>query len=144
MDSGCETELEIQVNVLLIDDAYRSKVVDDQKSWFACMEVLHLIYHQFFFTANSLGCQPTTFQYFQPFAPYTLALVAAAIHCALSQYATGKTATVMFSQDEYQGKFCPSPMINFTAKATALINHTLGGRFKPPPLSPPCGTTPLR
>jgi len=72
------------------------------------MEVLDLIYHQFFFTANSLGRQPTTSQYFQPLAPQTLALVAAAIHCALSEYASGKKATVMFSQDEYQGTFVHS------------------------------------
>ena len=39
----------------------------------------------------------------------------------------------MFSQDEYRGTFCPSPMKNFTPEATALINHTLVGRFKPPP-----------
>jgi len=39
----------------------------------------------------------------------------------------------MFSQDEYQGTFCPSRMINFTPEATALINHTFVGLFKPPP-----------
>jgi len=54
------------------------------------MEVLDLIYHQFFFTANSLGCQPTTSLYFQPLAPQTLALAASTIHCALSEYASGK------------------------------------------------------
>jgi len=95
------------------------------------MEVLELIYHQFFFTENSLVCQPTTSQYFQPLTPQTLALTAAAIHCVLSQSASGKKATVMFSQDEYQGTFCPSPVINFTPEATALINHTLVGRLIP-------------
>jgi hypothetical protein len=55
--------------------------------------------------AKNLGRQPTTSQYLQPLAPHPLALVAAAIHCALSEYATGKKATVMFSQDEYQGTF---------------------------------------
>ena len=104
------------------------------------MEVLDLIYHQFSFTANSLGRQPMTSQYFQRLAPQTSALVAAAIHCALSEYAGGKKATVRFSQDEYRGTFCPSPMINFTAEATALINHTLVGGCKPP-LPPPCGAT---
>jgi len=64
------------------------------------MEVLDLIYHQFFFTAYSLGHQPMTSQYLQPLALQTLALVAAAIHWALFEYATGKKATVMFSQDE--------------------------------------------
>jgi hypothetical protein len=90
------------------------------------MEVLDLIYHQFFFTANSLGRQPTTSQFFQPLTPQTLALVAAAIHCVLSEYATGKKVTVMFSQDEYRGKFCPSTVIDcIIAEATALlINYT--------------------
>jgi len=76
------------------------------------MEVFDLIYHQFFFTANSLGRQPTTSQLFQHPTPQTLALVAAAIHCALSEYATGKHVTVLFSQDEYRGKFCPSTVID--------------------------------
>ena len=53
-------------------------------------------------------------QYFKHPAPQTLALVAAAIHCALSEYASAKKATVMSSQDEYQGTFCLSPMINCT------------------------------
>jgi len=89
------------------------------------MEVLDLIYHQFFFTANSLGRQPTTTQYFQSLTLQTLALAASAIHCALSEYTSGKKATVMFSQDEYRGTCCPSPMINLTPKATTLIDHTL-------------------
>jgi len=118
LDVGSETELRIKVKELLFDDAYLSKVVDDKKSWFTRMEVLDLIYHQFFFTANSLGRQPTTAQYFQPLATQTLALAAAAIHCALSEYTSGKKATVMFSQDEYRGTFGPSPVINFTLEAT--------------------------
>jgi hypothetical protein len=108
LDLRSETELRIQVKELLFDDAYLSKVVEDKKSWFTRMEVLDLIYHQFFFTANSLGRQPTTSQYFQPLAPQTLALVAAAIQCALSEYPSGKKATVMFSQDEYRGTFVHS------------------------------------
>jgi hypothetical protein len=71
------------------------------------MDVLDLIYNQFFFTANSLGRQLTISQFFQLLTPQTLALVTTAIHRALSEYATGKKVTVMFSQDEYQGKFCP-------------------------------------
>jgi len=67
------------------------------------MEVLDLIYHQFDFTADILGQQPTTLQFFQPLTPQTLALVATAIDCALSEYATGKKVTVMFSQEEYRG-----------------------------------------
>ena len=154
LDLGSETELRIQVKELLFDDAYLSKVIEDKKSWFTRMEVLDLIYHQFFFTANSLGRQPTTSQFFQPLAPQTLALVAAAIHCALSEYATGKKVTVMFSQDEYRGKFCPSTVMNcITAEATALINYTWWGCFIPPPTmvllrynrrsSIPIGTPPL-
>jgi hypothetical protein len=105
LDLRLEAELQFKVNHLLFDDAYLSKGVEDKKSWFASMEVLDLIYHQFFFTANSLGHQPTTSQYFQPLTPQTLLLVATAIHCALSAYATGKKATVMFSQDEYRCTF---------------------------------------
>ena len=89
-DLGSETELRIQVKELVFDDAYLSKVINDKKAWFTRMEVLDLIYHQFFFTANSLGRQPTTLQFFQPLTPQTLALVAAAIHCVLYEYATGK------------------------------------------------------
>ena len=139
LDVGSETELRIKVKELLFDDAYLSKVVDDKKSWFTRMEVLDLIYHQFFFTANSLGRQPTTSQYFQPLAPQTLALAAAAIHCALSEYTSGKKATVMFSQDEYRGTFGPSPVINFTLEATTQsITHQ-----RPHHTPPPCGATPL-
>jgi len=112
LDLRSETKLQIHVKELLFDDAYHSKVIDDKKSWFTSMEVLDLIYHQFFFTVNSLGRQPTTSQFFQPLAPQTLALVAAAIHCALSEYATEKKVTFMFSQDEYRGKFCPSTVID--------------------------------
>jgi len=118
LDVGSETELRIMVKELLFDDAYLSKVIDDKKSWFTRMEVHDLIYHQFFFTANSLGRQPTASQYFQPLAPQTLVLAAAAIHCALSEFASGKKATVMFSQDEYRGTFGPSPVINLPLEAT--------------------------
>jgi len=106
-----ESELQIQVKELLFDNTYLPKVVDDKKSWFTQIEVLDLIHHQCFFTANGLRCQPTTLQYVQPPALQTSALVAVAIHCALSEYASGTKATVMFSQDEYQGTFDPSPMI---------------------------------
>jgi len=90
------------------------------------MEVLDLIYHQIFFTNNSLGRQPTTSQYFQPLTPQTLALAATAIHCALSEYASGKMGTVMFSQVEYRGTVGPSPVIDFTLEATTQsITHQL-------------------
>jgi len=124
LDVSCETDLRIKVKELLFDDAYLSKVFEDKMSWFTWMEVLDLIYHQFFFAANSLGRQRTTSQYFQPLAPQTLVLAATALHCALSEYASGKKAMVKFSQDEYQGTFGPSPVINFTLEATTQsITH---------------------
>jgi len=119
---------------LLFDNAYLSQVINDKKSWFPQMEVLDLFYHQYFFAANSLGLKPTTSQFFQPPIPQSLALVAAAIHWVLSEYATGKKVTVMLSQDEYQGKFCPSTVIDCTTwEAIALINYTWWGCFIPPP-----------
>jgi len=130
-DLRSETEIQIQVKELHFDDAYLSKVVDDRKSWFMWMDVLDLIYHQFSFTANSLGHQPMTSQYFQPLTPQTLALAAAALHCVLSEYAGAKKGTVTFSQDEFRGTFCPSPVINFTPEATALIHNTTVGRLIP-------------
>jgi len=133
-DLGSVTALRIQVEELLFHDAYSSKVIDVKKSWFMRMEVLDLIYHQFVFTANSLGWQPTTSLCFQPLTPQTLALLAATIHCALSEYATGKKVAVMFSQDEYWGKFCPSTVMDcITAETTALINKTwLAASYAPP------------
>jgi len=123
---GWETELWSQVRELLFDDAYLSKVIDDKKSWYMWMDVLDLICHQFVFTTNSLGRQLTTLLFFQPLTLQMLALVAVALHCALSEYATGNKVTVIFSQEEYQGKFCPSTVIDcITAEATALlINYT--------------------
>jgi hypothetical protein len=69
LDVGSETECRIEIKELLFDDAYLSKGIDDKKSWFTRMDVLDLIYHQFFFTANSLGRQLTTSQFFQPLTP---------------------------------------------------------------------------
>jgi hypothetical protein len=108
------------------------------------MEVLDLIYHQFFFTTNSLGRQLTTSQYFQPLAPQTLALVAAAIHCALSEYTTGKKATVMYSRDAYRGTFGPSAVMNFTLEdTTQSITHQRPNHSTTHPPPPPCGATPV-
>jgi hypothetical protein len=101
LDVSFETDLQINIKELLFDNTYLSKVVNDKKSWFTRMEVLDLIYHQFFFTTNRLGCKPTTSHYYQPLPPQTLALAAAASHCALSEYASGKKATCMYSQDDY-------------------------------------------
>jgi len=64
LDIGSETELRIQVRELLFDDAYLWKVINDKKLWYTRMEVVDLIYHQFFFTANGLGRQPTTSPFF--------------------------------------------------------------------------------
>jgi len=89
------------------------------------MEVLDLINRQFFFTTDSLGRQLTTSLFFQPLSLQTLALVAAAIDCALTESATGKTVTVMFSQDEYRGKFCPSTVIRLYYCRSHCTTHQL-------------------
>ena len=110
------------------------------------MWVLDVIHRQYFFTDNSLGLQPTRSQFFQTLAPQSSVLVAAVIHCALSEYATGNMDTVMFSQDEYRGKFYPSMVTDcISAKGIALIKfklHMVGlhQTTTPPPPPPP---TPL-
>jgi len=77
-------------------------------------------------------------EYFQTLAPQTLVLVAADIHWALSEYATGYMATDMFSQDEYRGTLCPFSKINSIREATAVINHISVGCFNiASPLPPP-------
>jgi hypothetical protein len=93
------TMLQIHVMELLFDDDYLANIAHDMISFFAQMEVLDLIYHQCFFTANSLGQPPTISQYFQPLTPQASALASADIHCALSIYAIAMNATVMLSQD---------------------------------------------
>jgi len=95
------------------------------------MEVLDQIYHQFFFTTNSLGSQPMTSQYFQLINPLTVGLAAAALRCVLSEYASGKKVTVMSSEHQYWGTFFPSRVMNWTPEAAAL--HTFVGRLIPPP-----------
>jgi len=64
------------------------------------MEDLDFIYHQFFYTSNSLEHPPTTSLFFQPLLPQSLVLVAVAIQCMLPEYASGKKARVMVSQDK--------------------------------------------
>jgi hypothetical protein len=54
------------------------------------MVVLVLNYRPCFFTTNTMGCQPTASQYYQPLALQTSALGAAVIHGALSEYSSGK------------------------------------------------------
>lgn len=70
-----------------VDDTYLTKIVKDEKSWFTQMEVIDLVYHKFFFSANILGCQPRTFLYFPPVTTQTLVVAAADIHGATSEYA---------------------------------------------------------
>ena len=134
LDLGSETELRIEVKEHLFDDGYVSKVMDDKTSWFTQIEVQDPICHRLFFTANCLGRQLTTSQFFQPLAPLTLALVATTIQVALSKHTNGKKVMPTFSQEEYRRKFCSSIVIDcITAEATALINQTLVGSFIPPP-----------
>ena len=125
LDLRSETDLRIQGSKLLFGDVYLSKIIDDKKAWFTRMEVLDLINRQFFFTTDSLGRQLTTSLFFQPLSLQTLALVAAAIDCALTESATGKTVTVMFSQDEYRGKFCPSTVIRLYYCRSHCTTHQL-------------------
>jgi len=99
------------VRELLFDNAYLLNVIDDKKSLFIWMDALDLVSNYFFFTTNSLGRRPTTSPFFQSLSPQKLALVAAVVHCTRAEYGTGKMVTVMFSQDEYQGKFCPCTVI---------------------------------
>jgi len=86
--------------------------------------VLYLIYHPFFFTANSLGYQSTSSQSFKPLPLQTSSLANAAIDCMLCEYAIAKNVTVVSSHDEYGGKFYTSPEIDITAAAAILINYT--------------------
>jgi len=126
LDFISETELRIQAKELLRSNVSVSHVMNDKKSWFTCMIVLDLIYHQFFFTTNCLVHQPTTSQICQPVTPGIEVLAAADIHYMLSEYATGKKVMVMFSQDRYPGKFCPSTVIDLiTGEDTALIRLPL-------------------
>lgn len=59
-----------------------------------------------------------------------LAVVASGSNCVLSEYATGKRFTVIFSEDIYQGEFYPSIVIDLiTVKPTAFINYLLVGNI---------------
>ena len=49
-----ETEHQIPNQDHLYYNAYLPKIQDDKKSWFMWMDILDWIYHQFFFTANSV------------------------------------------------------------------------------------------
>jgi hypothetical protein len=124
LDADSRTEHQIKVKELLFDNVYISKVIHHNQSWFTQLEVPDLTLHQVFCTINCFVRQPSTSMYFQPLAPPTLVWAAAAIHCVLSEYASGMKATVMFSQDEYQGIFGLFPLMNFTLEATTQsITH---------------------
>jgi len=69
--------------------------------------MLDLIYDQFFHTTHHLEHLSTTFRFLQPLTVHMLVLAAISIHCMLFEYATAKNLIVMFSQDEYEYKFCP-------------------------------------
>jgi len=99
--------------------------MDDNRSWCAWLELLVLICHEQFFTANNLGWQSTTSRYFQPLAPHTAVLVAGAVHSRMSKFTSLKKAMVIFSQDEYQGTLCLSPVINDLVEANILSNLTV-------------------
>jgi len=71
LDSGSEMEHWIQILELLFDDAYCSKVIDDNKSWFHKMQVPDLYYPPLFFTTDSWGRQPSTFWFIHLLTPET-------------------------------------------------------------------------
>jgi len=62
----------------------------------------------------------------------------AAIHCVLSEYVTGKKVTVMFSQEQYRRKFCPSMVIrlNYSWRHCTTHRFHMVGCFIPPPPPP--------
>jgi len=133
LDFASETKLWIQVKDILFDHAFLSKVMDDKAFWFTWKEVLDQISNQLFFTTYSLWAEHTSSQFSHPVILLTLALVATANHCGMSDYATGKRVMVMCSPDEYEGKSCPSMVIDcITAEATALIGYALVRCFTPP------------
>jgi hypothetical protein len=105
LDIHSQEELKYQVVHLLAEDSYMMKIVADKKAWFTRFEILDLIYHIFFFTVNSLGRLPHTAKYFDPVSPWTLAIAAAAIHCALSDYEQGTKVTTNFAQEDYRSNY---------------------------------------
>jgi len=133
LDSVSGTAYTIQLKKLQLVNIDLLNIMDDNKLWFTHIDVLDVIYHQFFFTANILEWQSTTSQFFQPLAPQTVACVAVAIHSMLSQYATGKQDMVRISHDMNQVQFSHSTVIDFTAaEVTVLSNDTLVGCLIPP------------
>jgi len=53
LDLQLGTELQIMAEELLFDGADLSKLMENMNSLSTYLEVLHFIYHQFSFTANS-------------------------------------------------------------------------------------------
>lgn len=66
------------ITELLIDNTNLSIDAENNLSLSTWIAVLNSIFHQFFFTAKTLGCQSTTFQFILSCALHTLVLVAAA------------------------------------------------------------------
>ena len=124
-----DSELHILVKELLFDFSFLSQVVEDNESRFARMDIHDLICYQLFFSANGLGHQPTTLQFFQLVAPQTLPLAATTRNCVLSEYSIWKMASDKCSQDEYWGKCYSTPVLNFTLEGTHHIIPALGGQF---------------
>jgi len=65
-DSGSVTELQILAQQLLLDAAYLSNVVDDMKLSFTPMEVLELIWYQFFIPGCASLLHPSSFNLLLP------------------------------------------------------------------------------
>jgi len=103
--------------------------MEGKNIWLTSVEVLNLIYPPFFFPTNAFGHQPTTFQFFLPLTPLTFVLVATAILCMVSEYASQKNAMVVSFQNEYSGKLCSTPVIAFTPNATAFIIRDISVRL---------------
>lgn len=80
----------------MLDDAYLSTVIEVKFPWFSQMKAQELIYYQSFFTADSLGCNPTLSQFIQPLNPKTLEVPTIAILLALCGEAPGEKETLRF------------------------------------------------
>lgn len=65
------------------------------------MELLHIIYHQFFFTVHCLKYQHLTSQFIQSSTPQPWPLAAKALEYILPEYAFEIRIIVIFTQSEY-------------------------------------------
>jgi hypothetical protein len=105
LDIHSQKDLEYQIAHLLDEDSYMMNIIGDKKAWFTRFDILDLIYHIFFFTVNTSGQVPHTAKYFDLVSPWTLAIAAAAIHCALSDYEHGTKVITNITQDDYQSNY---------------------------------------